>query len=197
MELGKRIKAHRAQAGLTQDELAQRVFVSRQTVSNWENDKSYPDIKSLLLMSEIFGTSLDSFIKGDLEKMKQPVDPQEYARFEKESAIFAVLLILIIVAPLPLIMLLDVWGIAICACLFIIGMAFALRIEKYKKKFDIQTYKEIVAFTEGKSLSEIEKAREEGKRPYQKVLAGVLSGLLVIAVALVITAVAKLLGWHI
>ena len=49
-------------------------------------------------------------------------------------------------------------------------------VEREKKKFDMQTYREIIAFTEGKSLSEIEKAREEGKRPYQKVLLAVASG---------------------
>lgn len=49
-------------------------------------------------------------------------------------------------------------------------------VEREKKKFDIQTCQEIIAFTEGKSLSEIEKAREEGKRPYQKVLLAVASG---------------------
>ncbi len=42
-------------------------------------------------------------------------------------------------------------------------------LEKMKKEFDIQTYKEIIAFTEGKNLDEISKAREEGKRPYPKV----------------------------
>ena len=46
----------------------------------------------------------------------------------------------------------------------------ALKIEKIKKENDIQTYKEIVAFTEGKKLDELHKAVEAGKRPYQNVL---------------------------
>ena len=53
-------------------------------------------------------------------------------------------------------------GVALYLCLFVIGMYFVIRIEKYKKKYDIQTYKEIVAFTNGKRLDEIYKAREEG-----------------------------------
>ena len=44
MELGKQIKECRQAAGLSQEELAERVYVSRQTISNWENDKSYPDV---------------------------------------------------------------------------------------------------------------------------------------------------------
>ncbi|SDL25621.1 hypothetical protein SAMN05216497_11449 [Clostridium cochlearium] len=49
-------------------------------------------------------------------------------------------------------------------------MYVAILAEKKKKEFDIQTYKEIIAFTEGKNLDEISKAREEGKRLYQKIL---------------------------
>ena len=70
MKLGKQIKLHRQEAQLSQEELANRVYVSRQTISNWENDKSYPDVNSLVLLSEIFQTSLDNLIKGDVEVMK-------------------------------------------------------------------------------------------------------------------------------
>ena len=63
MEIGKRIKELRGGKGWNQEEFAEKVFVSRQTVSSWENDKSYPDIKSLLLMSELFGITLDELVK--------------------------------------------------------------------------------------------------------------------------------------
>ena len=46
-----KIKELRASANLSQEELAEKVYVTRQTVSNWENGKSYPDIHSLLLLS--------------------------------------------------------------------------------------------------------------------------------------------------
>ena len=93
MEFSKQIKKYRAEANLSQEELANRVFVSRQTISNWENNKNYPDIKSLVLMSEIFQVSLDNLIKGDLERMKKEIDIQEYARFQKDGTIFTVLFI--------------------------------------------------------------------------------------------------------
>lgn len=54
--------------------------------------------------------------------------------------------------------------------LAVVSMYVAFLAEKNKKEFDIQTYKEIIAFTQGKNLGEISKAREEGKRPYQKIL---------------------------
>ena len=57
MEMGKQIKRLRTEQGISQETLAEKVYVSRQTVSNWENDKNYPDINSLLRMSEIFHVS--------------------------------------------------------------------------------------------------------------------------------------------
>ena len=73
MELGKQIKKYRQDVQLSQEELADRVYVSRQTISNWENDKSYPDVNSLVLLSEIFQISLDNLIKGDIEVMKDVI----------------------------------------------------------------------------------------------------------------------------
>ncbi|MCI8672927.1 MAG: helix-turn-helix transcriptional regulator [Lachnospiraceae bacterium] len=192
MELGKQIKKYRTEANLSQEGLADKIFVSRQTISNWENDKNYPDIKSLVLMSEVFQVSLDHLIKGDLEKMKKEIDSQEYAKFQKDSAVFTVLFIALLIVPVPLVMLWKWVGMALYLCLFGIGMYFAVRIERYKKKYDIQTYKEIVAFANGKSLDEIEKAREEGKRPYQKAFLAVGSAVLVVVIALVLVAVMKL-----
>jgi transcriptional regulator with XRE-family HTH domain len=66
MEIGKQIKKYRSEMEVSQEELAERIFVSRQTVSNWETDKNYPDLKSLVLLSSLFGVSLDLLI-GDGE----------------------------------------------------------------------------------------------------------------------------------
>ena len=66
MNIGSQIKKYREQLKISQEELADKVFVSRQTISNWENNKNYPDIKSLSLLSYIFNVSIDDFIKGDI-----------------------------------------------------------------------------------------------------------------------------------
>lgn len=63
MELSKQIKKYRTEANLSQEELVDKIYVSRQTISNWENEKNYPDIKSLVLMSEVFQVSLDNLVK--------------------------------------------------------------------------------------------------------------------------------------
>ena len=59
MELGGQIKRYRIRLGLSQEELADRIFVTRQSVSNWENGRTYPDLQSLLRLSDLFGLSLD------------------------------------------------------------------------------------------------------------------------------------------
>lgn len=71
MELPQQLKANRERLGLTQEDVAQRIFVSRQTMSSWETGKTYPDVQSLLLLSNLFGVSIDSLVKGDVETMKE------------------------------------------------------------------------------------------------------------------------------
>lgn len=78
---------------LSQEDLAERVYVTRQTISNWETGKSYPDIHSLLLLSSLFDVSLDTLIKGDLEMMREKVNEKEVREFNFYANIFGVLLI--------------------------------------------------------------------------------------------------------
>lgn len=65
------IKERRKALGLTQQELANRLFVSRQTVSNWENGKNFPDIPTLIAISDQVGLSLDQLLKGDASYMEK------------------------------------------------------------------------------------------------------------------------------
>ncbi len=65
MDFGEQIKSIRKKENLTQAEFAMKLNVSRQAVSNWENNKNLPDISMLILMSDVFRISLDKLIKGD------------------------------------------------------------------------------------------------------------------------------------
>lgn len=191
MELGKQIKKYRGELGISQEVLADKIYVSRQTISNWENDKSYPDINSILRLSEIFHVSIDILIKGDVEKMKEEMKQEDRAQFEKMSSIFSILLIAAIVTPVPLLHYLEYAGLCIWAVLAAVSLWYACKVEKKKKEFDIQTYKEIMAFMEGKGLDEIAKAKEEGKRPYQKFLLAAASALITLAVAVGMACILK------
>ena len=168
MELGKQIKMHRQEAHLSQEELANRVYVSRQRISNWENDKSYPDVNSLVLLSEIFQISLDNLIKGDIEVMKDVIQKEEIEKMNRYGKAYTIMLIATAVSAVPLFMWLGVWAFIPWGIIWAISMYFAFKVEKVKKDNDVQTYKEIVAFSEGKLLDDIHKQREIGKRPYQK-----------------------------
>ena len=170
MELGKQIKKHRQEAHLSQDELANRIYVSRQTISNWENDKSYPDVNSLVLLSEIFQISLDKLIKGDIEVMKDVIQKEEIDKMNRYGKIYTIMLIVTAVSAVPLFTWLGVWAFVPWGIIWASSMCFAFKIEKIKKDNDVQTYKEIVAFSEGKRLDDIHKQREIGKRPYQIIL---------------------------
>ena len=170
MELGTRIKTLRQNMGMSQEELADAVYVTRQTVSNWENDKSYPDIKSILLLANFFGVSLDILVKGDVEKMKE-INEKDIKKLRKMGAVMTALMILLAALPIPLVKYLGLWGLGVYLLCFAGVMCYALRIEKLKKENDISTYREIQAFMDGKRLDEANALREEGKRPYQRVLA--------------------------
>ena len=183
MELGRQIKKYRGELGLSLEMLAEKIYVSRQTVSNWENDKNYPDINSLLRLSEVFEVSIDILIKGDVEKMKEEIRQQDRQQFEMDSYIFSALMLAVLLTPVPLLHYLDNLGIVLWAALLGVTVYFASRVEKMKKAFEIQTYKEIVSFMGGEGLDEIAKAKEEGKRPYQKILSAAAAALIALAVS--------------
>lgn len=187
MELGNQIKSHRAALSLSQEELAEKVYVTRQTVSNWENNKSYPDIHSLLLLSSLFHVSLDQLIKGDLETMKQEVNAADVKAMNRDAVIYTVLLAAAIILPVPLLKLLDWYGLIPELLIWSVAMYFAHRLERIKKANNVQSYKEILAFSEGKKLDEIEQRVEAGKRPYQKILLALLTAGITLLVGMVLS----------
>lgn len=72
-DIGSKIQADRLEKNMTQEQVAGLLEVSRQTISNWENAKSYPDIVSVIKMSECYDVSLDYLLKGE-QKMNTYYD---------------------------------------------------------------------------------------------------------------------------
>lgn len=194
MKISTQIKKYRNAMELSQEELAEKIYVTRQTISNWENEKSYPDIHSLLLLSSLFNVSLDQLIKGDIEIMKKEINKEAVTKFNKVSNLFTALFVASLIAFIPLVVFLKIYGVIIWAILYLVVLGFAFKVEKLKKSNDIHTYKEIVAFSEGKHLDEIQEQREIGKRPYQAVLivlAGAAVGIAIAAIADIIIGLLK------
>lgn len=70
MKVSEQLKQLRQQRQWNQDRVAERIHVSRQTVSNWENDKTLPDIQSLLLLADLYQVTLDDLVRGELNMVE-------------------------------------------------------------------------------------------------------------------------------
>lgn len=154
MELGSQIKRHRTERGLSQDDLAAKIYVSRQTVSSWENDKTYPDVESLLLLSVLFDVTVDELIKGDVEAMKEAIS-NDYKKMMALTTGGLVIALSGAAAFLVGVSFWD-WGIAPSAIIGLlvwgIGMAMLIKVERIKKQHDLVTYRELVAFSKGEPV---------------------------------------------
>ena len=118
--------------------------------------------------------------------MKEKIDQKVIRNFNRDSTIFTLLMILCILSAIPLIEGLGIPGSILWGAILILTFYYTYRVEKAKKEHDIHTYKEIVAFTNGETLDRIEKAREEGKRFYQKALMAILSAITGLGIATII-----------
>lgn len=150
MNFSKQLKKYRELNGHNQEELAEKIYVTRQTISKWENDKSYPDIHNLIALSVLFDISLDELIKGDMSKMKSTIE-YDNDKMNKHTKGMIIFLLLILIIGGPALVIWEAVGYILFAVLSIITMYFAINIEILKKKHNIQTYKEIIAFSENKS----------------------------------------------
>lgn len=191
MDIGSRIKKYREEQNISQEELALKIFVSRQTISNWETNKSYPDIKSLIMLSNIFNVSLDNFIKKDIEEMRKIIDSKKVKEFNVMSYVFLVEMLVLIISAYPLFKLLDFIGFIIWISLYIISFGTASIIERFKKENNIQTYKEIIAFIDGKKLTYEETQQEIGKRMYQKIILAFVTGIITFIICLIMMFIMK------
>ncbi len=161
MKLAEQIRKRRTEKGMSPEELAKAIFVSRQTISNWETDRTYPDVESLLLLSQLFDTPAGELIGGDAEAMKRIVhDDAQKLRWLSWVMVISVVLAIVFFAgfsvalsdPVDIGNLTEgnVAGAAVFVPLWAICLGCAIAAERLKKKHDLVTYREIVAFVEDK-----------------------------------------------
>jgi transcriptional regulator with XRE-family HTH domain len=151
VELSKQIKELRARDGLSQEALAERIYVTRQTVSNWETERSYPDVQSLLMLSVLFNVSLDELVKGDIEMMKSEIGRH---RVNVWTTIMIVFLALGAIAAVPLVFSFGWPGVLCVAVLLLAGLVAALIVGQIKKKHNIRTFAEILEWAESDSADQ-------------------------------------------
>ena len=169
MELGKQIKNYRTTFNYSQEQLAEKTFVSRQTISNWETNKSYPDVQSLLLLSSVFGTSLDELVKGDLQVMKNELqNNKNNRRMTIYSWIMVISFLVTAVSMGPRLLSDKVILLFIPFLLLVPACYFGIKVESLKKSADIKTYSEILAFSQGKPVDELRRYRNKSSDFFEK-----------------------------
>ena len=113
MEIGQQIRKYREKENYSQEYLAEKLYVSRQTISNWENERSYPDIHNLLMMCNLFNVSLDDLVKGDVKRMEHEEIKKTWILDVDDANLDACVLIG------PLLFYLSWWGVAITYVIFL------------------------------------------------------------------------------
>ena len=101
MEIGKKLKEARINSGLTQEQVAEDIKVTRQTISNWENERSYPDIINVIYMINLYSLSLDDLLKGDdkmIEHLEENTNIVKSNRKLIAAIMINVLLVILLVA---------------------------------------------------------------------------------------------------
>lgn len=198
MEVGKRIRDERKGAGMSQDDLAARVYVSRQTISSWENDKTYPDVQSLILLSEIFGVTVDSLIKGDVETMAETIDT-EVRTMKHLSYVMLGFLMLMLLAVVWICVQTFAWDwpieqtvptFVLALVLWGIAMFAACWIDRIKKRNDLITYHEILSFWNGEDI-----VRDTKKRRRERLIPRWLKIVRTVGKVLITAAIGAFLGY--
>jgi len=171
MNLSNQIKYFRKRDSMSQEDLAEKIYVSRQSISNWENERSYPDIHNLLMMSVLFNVSLDDLVKGDVDIMREKLQKSSFIKW----AYIMIALMIAVPVSVPIAMyLFGNYGLVIPLVLFILLILLALKIEKVKKEHNLKTYRQIIAFVEGKSVSKVEPNKKDKLLKVGLVLASAL-----------------------
>lgn len=150
MELARRIKEHRARLGMSQADLARALFVTRQTISNWETSRTYPDAQSLLLMSGLFGVSVDSLLKDDSQEMKEALaaGSRKMNRLGAVMAAFGLACAAWVIIGIALDW--DTVLIAVpAAALFVPAMCAAFLVDKMRHDNQLFAYQSVLAFLAG------------------------------------------------
>lgn len=161
MQLNERIKAERAKINLSQEQLAQQVFVSRVTISNWENAKTFPDIESLLLLSKIFNTSIDSLVREEDLDVNVNERMYKFGKLQSKYQSYVVLIFIIMIMAV-IFQNLNLMNYAMLFMLALVLVAIRLHyIEKDLKKYSVNNFTEVMSFLKGDSLEDIKASRNK------------------------------------
>lgn len=128
MEIRKKLKNARIEAGLTQEKAAEKIDVSRQTISNWENEKSYPDIISVIALSDLYSVSLDELLKGNQKMAEHLEESTNVVKSNKKltGAILLNIILMILLIALNMLLPEGTYYLVIVFCVVIMSSSVLL-----------------------------------------------------------------------
>lgn len=135
---------------MSQGELAKAVFVTRNTIGNWEADRTYPDVQSLLLLSELFGVSIDALVRDDAHDRREALEvgAKRMSRLGVVMAAFGLACVAWVVAGIVLD--LDLALIAVpAAALLTPAMVAAFLVDKMRHDNQLFAYQAVEAYLAG------------------------------------------------
>lgn len=94
MIFAEKLKTERQKRGWSQEELSEKLFVSRQSVSKWENGQNYPSIETIIKVSDLFGVTIDELLRSDEELTKQVIRDSRKLAFPNLKFLFDVLFLI-------------------------------------------------------------------------------------------------------
>lgn len=121
MIIGEQLRDARQQHQLSQEQIAEMLGVSRQTISNWETSKSYPDIERVMRLAEIYHPSLDELLRGDQQMVKTWMAKTNVVRAGKWLGLLLALNVALAVAltffvQVPWLMMILFGAMVVCVC---------------------------------------------------------------------------------
>jgi transcriptional regulator with XRE-family HTH domain len=121
MIIGEQLRDARQQHQLSQEQIAEMLGVSRQTISNWETSRSYPDIERVMRLAEIYHLSLDELLRGDQQMVKTWMAETNVVRAGKWLGLLLALNIVLAIALMffvhvPWLMMILFGAMVVCVC---------------------------------------------------------------------------------
>lgn len=152
MNLNKHIKNNRERLNLSQSQLAEKIFVSRQSISNWETDKNYPDLQSLIAMSKLFKVSLDELVQSDIEIMKEKVEVGDDDRLVFSGILVVIFLLVYIILGSLSLAFHNLRMLIVALVVYLIALTFGCYHRDLLKRNHLKEYREILDFMLGSQL---------------------------------------------
>lgn len=143
MNLPARLKELRKSNKMNQEELSEKIHVSRQTLSNWETGKNYPDLQNLLYLCELYNITLDELVNEDIEFIKKKVTKR---KIYITASIFLFSMILLFLSIIIIIKFNNFMALIISSTAIVMITATSMMLERIKKENKVATFSKILQF---------------------------------------------------